>query len=143
METAFRDVSAADDARAVLDATSVSDPQSAASITHDSSITPELNALDVTPLDGIRERKVKELCLEVSYSRASEQIVKRIREILETYPGEIPISVALTEVPAEVRERLSNGEKVKIRINGHFRVQPGPQLSAAIQSLDANLIYSF
>jgi DNA polymerase-3 subunit alpha len=133
---------AAQEAKAALEAASepVTDNRPP---TTDPSITPELNALDLIPLDGIKERKVKELCLEVSYGKVSEQTVKRIREILETYPGEIPISVALTDAPETVRSMMHNGEKVRIRLNGHFRVQPGPQLSAALETLEANLIYSF
>ncbi len=53
-------------------------------------ITPELNAIELMPLDGIRDRKVKELCLEIAYGDAGEETVKRIREIVEKFPGEIP-----------------------------------------------------
>ena len=143
METSLRDQSAAEQARSALSVNAEPAARNPERLEHDPSITPELNALEIIPLDGIKERKVRELSLELAYLKADESTVKRIREILETYPGEIPISVTLVEVPDNVRTKLNNGEKVRIRLNGHFRVQPGPQLTTALQSLDANLIYSF
>src|SRR5205823_2700884 len=78
---------------------------------HEAPITPELNALEIVALDGIREKKVKEIALEVPYKRMDETAVKRIREIFEDHAGEIPVSVTITEVPenlgkSEVRLRL-------------------------------------
>jgi DNA polymerase-3 subunit alpha len=101
----------------------------------DTPITPELNALEITPLDGIREKKVKEISLEVPYARANEEIVKKIREIVEEYAGEVPVTVTLIEVPNE-------GE-IRLRLNQHFRVQPGAALNAALQAVHAAPRYVF
>ncbi len=44
---------------------------------HEAPITPELNALEIIPLEGIRDKKVKEIALEVPYPRMSEETVRR------------------------------------------------------------------
>jgi DNA polymerase III alpha subunit len=66
---------------------------------HETPVTPELNALEIIPLDGIRDKKVKEISLEVPYARMNDESVKRIREIFEDHAGEIPVSVTIVEVP--------------------------------------------
>jgi len=101
-------------------------------------ITPELNALEIVPLDGIRDKKVKEIALEVPYPRVTEQTVKRIREIFEDHVGEVPVSVTLVDVPKEVA-----GGQVRLKISHLFRVQPGPALNAALQQLHATPRYVF
>ncbi|HEY3051795.1 MAG TPA: DNA polymerase III subunit alpha [Thermoanaerobaculia bacterium] len=101
----------------------------------ESPITPELNALEIIPLDGIRDKKVREIALEVPYPRVTEDTVKKIREIVEEHPGEIPVSVTLVDVP-------QHGE-VRLKINQHFRVQPGPALNAALQQVHASPRYVF
>ncbi len=101
----------------------------------ESPITPELNALEIVPLDGIRDKKVREIALEVPYPRVSEETVKKIREIVEEHPGEIPISVTLIDVP-------EHGQ-VRLKVNGHFRVQPGPALNEALQRVHASPRYVF
>jgi len=101
-------------------------------------VTPELNALEIIPLDGIREKKVKEIALEVPYAHMSEDAIKRLREIFEDHAGEIPVSVTLVEVPRE----LGNSE-VRLRLNQHFRVQPGPALNSALQQVHATPRYVF
>src|SRR3954452_15095032 len=108
----------------------VSEPQFAshAAAFSESPITPELNALEIVPLDGIRDKKVKEITLEVRYADMDEDRVKKIREIFEDHAGEIPVSVTVVEVPAAV----ANGA-VRMKIPGHFRVQPGPGLTAALE----------
>jgi DNA polymerase III alpha subunit len=106
---------------------------------HEAPITPELNALEIVPLDGIRDKKVKEITLEVPYPRMSEETIKRIREIVEEHQGEIPLSVELIELPAELAQ---NGQ-VRLKISQHFRVQPGPGLSDALLKVHATPRYVF
>ncbi len=105
---------------------------------HEQPITPELNALEIVPLDGIRDKKVKEIALEVPYARMNEDAVKRIREIFEDHIGEIPVSVTIVDVP----EAFGKSE-VRLRLNQHFRVQPGPALNSALQQVHATPRYVF
>ena len=101
----------------------------------ESPVTPELNALEIVPLEGIREKKVKEIALEVPYPRMSEDTVKKIREIFEEHSGEIPVSVTLVDVP--------DTGKVRLKLNHHFRVQPGPALNEALLAVHASPHYVF
>lgn len=108
---------------------------------HEAPITPELNALEIVPLDGIREKKVKEIALEVAYARMTEETVKKIREIVEEHAGEIPLSVTIVDLPQALVD-AGKGE-LRMKINQHFRVQPGAGLNAALQEVHANPRYVF
>ena len=107
---------------------------------HETVVTPELNALEIMPLEGIRDKKVKEISLELAYPKMSEESVKKIREIFEEHPGEIPVSITLTEVPDAVG---NSAPRLRMRLNHHFRVQPGPELSGALEQIEATVVYSF
>ena len=105
---------------------------------HETPITPELNALEIVPLEGIKEKKVKEIALEVRYADMTEERVKRMREILEDHAGEIPVSITIVDVPDS-----AGGASVRMKINQHFRVKPGPELSTALDALAAKAQYLF
>jgi len=109
---------------------------------HESPITPELNALEIVQLDGIRDKKVKEITLEVAYPRMTEATVRRIREIVEEHQGDTPLSVTITDLPRELAESSNRGE-VRLKINQNFRVQPGAGLSAKLQEVHATARYVF
>jgi DNA polymerase-3 subunit alpha len=109
---------------------------------HEAPITPELNALEIVPLDGIRDKKVKEIALEVPYPRMTEETVRRIREIVEEHQGEIPLSVTIVELPQVLADTSNRGE-VRLKINQHFRVQPGAALSTKLQQVHATAKYVF
>jgi hypothetical protein len=109
---------------------------------HESPITPELSALEIVLLEGIRERKVKEIALEVPYARMSDDTVKKIRQIVEEHAGEIPVTVTITDLPAELA--ASTGQpQLRVKVNHHFRVQPGPALNAAPNVVHASARYVF
>ncbi|HVR40510.1 MAG TPA: DNA polymerase III subunit alpha [Thermoanaerobaculia bacterium] len=109
---------------------------------HEAPITPELSALEIVPLDGIRDKKVKEIALEVPYPRMSEDTVKRIREIVEEHAGEIPLSITIVELPADVAQNVGRAD-MRLRINHHFRVQPGAALTQALGRVYAHARYVF
>ncbi len=105
---------------------------------HETPVTPELNALEIVPLDGIRDKKVKEIALEVPYPHMTEDTIKRIREIVEEHQGEVPLSVELVELPPS----LAEDGQVRLRV-AHLRVQPGVALSEALQKVHATPRYVF
>ncbi len=109
---------------------------------HESPVTPELSALEITPLEGIREKKVKEIALEVPYARMSEDTVKKIREIVEEHSGEIPVTVTIVDLPPAVAEQTGQPQ-MRLKVNHHFRVQPGPALSSALNAVHAHPRYVF
>ena len=109
---------------------------------HEAPITPELNALEIIPLEGIRDKKVKEIALEVPYPRMNEATVRRIREIVEEHQGEVPLSISIVDLPQALIDNSPKGE-VKLRVNQHFRVQPGAALSAKLLQVHATAKYVF
>ena len=124
------------------------EPQAAASFAahaaafHESPITPELSALEIVQLDGIREKKVKEIALEVPYPRMSEDTVRRIREIVEEHAGEIPVTVTIVELPADVAE-TAGSPRLRLKVNHHFKVAPGAVLNEKLIGVHANPRYVF
>ncbi len=109
---------------------------------HDSPITPELNALEIIPLDGIRDKKVREIALEVPYLRMSDETVRKIREIVEEHSGEIPVTITITDLPAELA--ASTGQpSLRLKVNHHFRVQPGAAFMDKLPEVYASARYVF
>jgi DNA polymerase-3 subunit alpha len=106
----------------------------------ESPITPELNALEIIPLEGIRDKKVREIALEVPYPRMTEETVKKIRDIVEEHAGEIPLTITITDLPEELRNE--RGE-LKMKVAHHFRVTPDAALRQALQEVHANPKYVF
>ncbi|HEY2091144.1 MAG TPA: DNA polymerase III subunit alpha [Thermoanaerobaculia bacterium] len=106
----------------------------------ESPITPELNALEIIQLEGIRDKKVREIALEVPYPRMTEETVKKIRDIVEEHAGEIPLTITITDLPEELRNE--RGE-VKLKVAHHFRVTPDATLRQALAAVHANPKYIF
>src|ERR1044071_2430194 len=129
---------AADEAVAAEPEAVVTDFAAHAASFHEAPITPELNALEIVPLEGIREKKVKEIAREVRYADMTEDRVKRMREVFEDNAGEIPVSITIVDVPDS-----AGGAPVRMKINQHFRVKPGPELRAALDTLTAKAQYMF
>jgi DNA polymerase III subunit alpha len=109
---------------------------------HETPITPELNALEIVPLEGIREKKVKEIALEVAYPRMTDDTVRKIREIVEEHAGEVPVTVTIVDLPAELAESTGS-PRLRMKVNHHFRVQPGAELNEALAKVHANASYLF
>ncbi|HEV7767529.1 MAG TPA: DNA polymerase III subunit alpha, partial [Thermoanaerobaculia bacterium] len=95
---------------------------------HETPVTPELSALEIIPLDGIRDKKVKEIALEVPYPRMTDDTVRRIREIVEEHAGEVPVTVTIIDLPAELAES-TGAPQLRLKVSRHFRVQPGIALT--------------
>jgi len=107
-------------------------------------ISAELNAVDIIELDGIRDARVRELCVQFRYENLSEERVKKLREVLEACPGRVPVTVKLTAVPEALRGSVeASGDALKLRLNQHFTVQPGPAFNAAVDELDGEILYLF
>ncbi|MGN6185716.1 MAG: OB-fold nucleic acid binding domain-containing protein, partial [Thermoanaerobaculia bacterium] len=109
---------------------------------HESPVTPDLSALEIVQLDGIRDKKVKEIALEVPYPRMTEETVKKIREIVEEHAGEIPVTVTIVELPEELAA-TTGAPQLRMKVNHHFRVTPGTALSDALARANANVRYVF
>ncbi|MBI2212345.1 MAG: DNA polymerase III subunit alpha [Acidobacteria bacterium] len=109
----------------------------------DPAITPELNCLEIAPLDGIRDAKVREICVEMPYRDASESTIVKIREIIEGNPGSVPVVVRLTELPDDLSTADSSNGTLTIKLSTHFRVAPGEKLQQALGAVRAEVRYNF
>jgi hypothetical protein len=72
----------------------------------------------------------------------SEATVRRIREIVEEHQGEIPLTINIIDLPQALIDNSPKGE-VKLRVNQHFRVQPGADLQAKLSQVYATAKYIF
>ncbi len=145
-EPALDDLDAFNDAVQQLDAGWVEPVASVkiAASSSDAPITPELNALDIILIDGIREKKVKEMYLDLAYQKVSEEGVRKMREVFEQFPGDVQVYIRLSGVPDSVARAYSPaGGNLKIRVNQNFRVQPGPALKTALGEYAANVSYAY
>jgi len=105
---------------------------------HETPITPELNALEIIPLEGIREKKAKGVRLKAPYAQMTDEKIKQIREIVEEHLGEIPVSVHLFEAPTA----LSEDGELRLKIS-HLRVQPSSELAKAMRQVDIAVDYDY
>ena len=62
----------------------------------------ELTVQDITPLEGIRERRARELAIRVNLAFADENVLARLQERLRSHPGTTPVSIRL-DPPRRVR----------------------------------------
>jgi DNA polymerase-3 subunit alpha len=86
----------------------------------------ELTVQDVAPLEGLRERRAREIEIRVNLALADEGVLARLRESLASYPGTTPVSIRLVR-PGEFEARLKAADSI--------RVAPSPRLTSEIRAL--------
>ena len=101
-------------------------PVLATAIVRESGGALELTVQDLTPLEGIRERRARELAIRVNLAYADEQILERLQERLRSHPGTTPVSIRLIR-PGEFEATLKAADSM--------RIAPSPSLTHEIQAL--------
>ncbi len=86
----------------------------------------ELTIQDITPLEGIRERRARELAIRVNLAYADENVLSRLQERLRRHPGTTPVSIRLVR-PGEFEATLKAADSM--------RIAPSPRLTSEIQAL--------
>jgi DNA polymerase III subunit alpha len=86
----------------------------------------ELTAQDLTPLEGIRERRARELAIRVNLAYADENVLTRLQERLRLHPGTTPVSIRLVR-PGEFEATLKAADSL--------RIAPSARLTHEIQAL--------
>ena len=86
----------------------------------------ELTIQDITPLEGIRERRARELAIRVNLAYADENVLTRLQERLRHHPGTTPVSIRLVR-PGEFEATLKAADSM--------RIAPSPRLTSEIQAL--------
>jgi DNA polymerase-3 subunit alpha len=96
----------------------------------------ELTVQDATPLEGIRERRARELTIRVNLAFADETVLARLQERLKASPGPTPVSIRLVR-PGEFEATLKAASSMSIA--------PSPQLTSEIQALagEGSVAYTF
>ncbi len=86
----------------------------------------ELTIQEITPLEGIRERRARELAIRVNLAYADESVLARLQERLRRHPGTTPVSIRLVR-PGEFEATLKAADSM--------RIAPSPRLTSEIQAL--------
>ena len=96
----------------------------------------ELTIQDVTPLEGILERRARELEIRVNLAFADESVLARLKERLKASPGATPVSIRLVR-PGEFEATL--------RASASMSIAPSPRLTSEIQALagEGSVAYIF
>jgi DNA polymerase-3 subunit alpha len=101
-------------------------PVLAAATVRESGGSIELTIQEITPLEGIRERRARELAIRVNLAYADESVLARLQERLRRHPGTTPVSIRLVR-PGEFEATLKAADSM--------RIAPSPSLTSEIQAL--------
>ena len=86
----------------------------------------ELTVQEISPLEGIRERRARELAIKVNLAFADENVLARLQERLRSHPGTTPVSIRLIR-PGEFEATLRTADSM--------RIAPSARLTSEIQAL--------
>ena len=86
----------------------------------------ELTIQEISPLEGIRERRARELAIRVNLAFADENVLTRLQERLRSHPGTTPVSIRLVR-PGEFEATLKAADSM--------RIAPSARLTSEIQAL--------
>ena len=111
-------------------------PVLATATVRDSGGALELTVQDITPLEGIRERRARELTIRVNLAFADETLLARLQERLKACPGSTPVSIRLVR-PGEFEATL--------RAAASMSIEPSAKLTSEIQALagEGSVAYIF
>ncbi|MFY9552479.1 MAG: DNA polymerase III subunit alpha [Thermoanaerobaculia bacterium] len=101
-------------------------PVLATAVVRESGGSLELTVQEITPLEGIRERRARELAIRVNLAYADENVLARLQERLRLHPGTTPVSIRLIR-PGEFEATLKTADSM--------RIAPSPRLTSEIQAL--------
>jgi len=85
-----------------------------------------LNAQDVVPLAGLKDRRARAIEIRLDLTLADESVLSLVHEKLKAHPGPVPVSLRLVR-PGEF--------EATVKTNGTLSVALSPMLTDAIRSL--------
>jgi DNA polymerase-3 subunit alpha len=86
----------------------------------------EITARDVVPLDGLREANAREIRLSTTIPGTLDEAFHSVRELLETAPGSVPVSLSV---------RRPGHFEARILLPSRFAVRPSPELTTGLERL--------
>jgi DNA polymerase-3 subunit alpha len=73
----------------------------------------EMTVQDIVPLEGIHERRAREMTIRVNLAFADEKILARLKDSLRSHPGTTPVSIRLVR-PGEFEATLKAADSMRI-----------------------------
>jgi DNA polymerase III alpha subunit len=86
----------------------------------------ELNAQEVVPLAGLKDRRARAIEIRLDLTLADENVLSLVHEKLRAHPGPVPVSLRLVR-PGEF--------EATVKTNGTLSVALSPTLTDAIRLL--------
>jgi DNA polymerase III alpha subunit len=86
----------------------------------------ELNAQEIAPLAGLKDRRARALEIRLDLTLADEDVLSRVHEKLRAHPGPVPVSLRLVR-PGEF--------EATVKTNGTLSVAPSAMLTEEIRLL--------
>jgi len=86
----------------------------------------EMTVQDIVPLEGIHERRAREMMIRVNLAFADEKILARLKDSLRSHPGTTPVSIRLVR-PGEFEATLKAADSM--------RIAPTARLTSEIRAL--------
>ena len=86
----------------------------------------ELNAQEIVPLAGLKDRRARAIEIRLDLTLADESVLSLVHEKLRAHPGPVPVSLCLVR-PGEF--------EATVKTNGTLSVAPSPGLTDAIRLL--------
>jgi DNA polymerase-3 subunit alpha len=86
----------------------------------------ELNAQEIVPLAGLKDRRARAIEIRLDLTLADEDILAKVHDRLRQHPGPVPVSIRLVR-PGEFEATL--------RANGTLSVAPSTSLTEEIRTL--------
>jgi DNA polymerase-3 subunit alpha len=84
----------------------------------------ELNAQEIVPLSGLKDRRARGIEIRLDLTLADEQILSQVHEKLRAHPGPVPVHLRLIR-PGEF--------EATVKTNGNLSVAPSPALTEELR----------
>ncbi len=84
----------------------------------------ELNAQEILPLSGLKDRRARGIEIRLDLTLADEEVLSQVHERLRAHPGPVPVSLRLVR-PGEF--------EATVKTNGTLSVAPSPALAEELR----------
>ncbi len=79
----------------------------------------EMTVQDIAPLEGIHERRAREMKIRVNLAFADEKVLSRLKDSLRSHPGTTPVSIRLFR-PGEFEATLRAADSMRIALSARL-----------------------
>ena len=79
----------------------------------------EMTVQEIAPLEGIHERRAREMKIRVNLAFADEKVLSRLKDSLRSHPGTTPVSIRLFR-PGEFEATLRAADSMRIALSARL-----------------------